>query len=161
MSKYDCRKTLDYVHERKRMCDSFFDQKSRVKLCYKCPLHGLYCSQVCKITPAHIDIVQTWSDTHPQITRADAFFELFPKVMRDEFYNDYCFGDLIGKGCPDCFDLDEGYLPEINEIIMSTTSTAPGKCEMCWDRPYENEFVEAMKTSVKNGLYEKKEEEEK
>ena len=122
--KYDCSKTLDYVHERKRMCDYFVDQKG-IRLCDKCPLQGLPCSHVCEVTPAHIDGVQTWSDTHPEKTRKEAFLEMFPKAdTRLIGVNKACFGYLIGEKCGDARCGEVG-------------------CEGCWDRPYNGEFEKA------------------
>lgn len=60
--RYDCTKTLDYSHERERMCSSFVNAEDG---CSKCPLFQFY---TCTITTEKcISIVQNWSDTHPEI----------------------------------------------------------------------------------------------
>lgn len=58
MSKYDCSKVIDYVHEMKRMCDLYY------KSCADCPL-GPNCGTD-EITEKHIEVVQKWSDSHPE-----------------------------------------------------------------------------------------------
>lgn len=68
MKKYDCSRTLDYVHERDRMC-------RHNKCDESCPL--VRRSDECNpgaITQEHIDIVQRWSDEHPE-----------PKLTREEY----------------------------------------------------------------------------
>lgn len=75
MKKYDCSKILDYEHEQQRLC------RSREN-CYEldgdnCPLHGLYCNVLPKITQVEIDILQKWSDEHPEspkLTKKDRMF---------------------------------------------------------------------------------------
>ena len=63
MNRYDCNNVLDYAHEAKRMCEAVGD-------CPNCPLNGLDC-EATEITPEHVEIVQKWSDTHPEITLTD------------------------------------------------------------------------------------------
>lgn len=61
MKKYDCNKTLDYIHERKRMCASFL-------VCINsCPLAPLHSCGFSGTTQEHIAIVQGWSDEHPEM----------------------------------------------------------------------------------------------
>lgn len=52
--KHDCSKTIDYMKERKRMCAMY-------PHCKECPLIGMDCVSV-----GSIDIVQKWSDEHPE-----------------------------------------------------------------------------------------------
>ena len=59
MSKYDCNKTLDYAHEFKRMCFGKSCQRDN------CPFLGKSCSPD-SITDEHIQILQKWSDEHPE-----------------------------------------------------------------------------------------------
>jgi len=67
----DCNKTVDFVREYKRMCQ--FYRKDLAEGCCRhkeCPLaeagvHGLCISYIKSITQKHIDIVQKWSDEHP------------------------------------------------------------------------------------------------
>lgn len=59
---YDCTKTLDYFHERRRMCDSTVNAEEG---CTKCPLFKFY--KCTTVTEEFISIVQSWSDTHPEV----------------------------------------------------------------------------------------------
>lgn len=83
--KIDCSKTENYLKEKARM----------VKICQKtdCSSCGYYNSKPCprkffeygyeiqKPNEA-INIVQKWSDEHPQKTYKDDFFEKFPDAFR-------------------------------------------------------------------------------
>lgn len=124
MSKYDCSKTLDYSHERDRMCGAIKDGD-----CDNCKLQGVggSCSNTSYITQEHIDIVQKWSDEHPEKTRKEAFFEIFPKaattMIDDVGVPVFCFGDFTGIRC--------------EEVYGNT------KCAECWLKPYAGEFEKA------------------
>ena len=118
--KYDCSKTLDYAHEVMRMCKQTSCENCLIK-------HGECISIGIKdITKERIDIVQKWSDEHPEKTRQDAFFEIFPKMVKrhDEGTPALCFYSLIGDSCP--------YLSDHNF-----------DCEECWNKPYDGEFEKA------------------
>lgn len=67
MTKYDCSRTLDYVHELGRICTVYPG-------CEGCPFGNISCAFVSDITQKHIDIVQKWSDEHPEK----------PKLTREE-----------------------------------------------------------------------------
>ena len=62
MSKYDCNKTMDYGHEFRRLCNLYPSCSSNGG----CPLKGLGCSAWGSITQKEIDILQKWSDEHPE-----------------------------------------------------------------------------------------------
>lgn len=118
--KYDCSKTLNYSREKNRMCKTYHCCNDG------CPLRGLYCQG--DITQEKIDIVQKWSNEHPEKTRKEAYLEIFPKL---EALNDKCvcfddcfpcFWELLGKGGCD-------YLEKT--------------CGECWNEPYNNEFEKA------------------
>jgi len=116
--KYDCNKTLDYAHERNRMCDA---DKNRD--CSNCPLKGVgvSCYHVRFITQEHIDIVQKWSDENHEKTRAEAFFEMFPKaILNGDGLPQTCFNDLVNI-------LDE----------------CSRDCDICWNELYAGEFEKA------------------
>lgn len=96
MSKYDCNNIMDYGHEFRRLCDSYPSCSSNGR----CPLIGRYCSSLGHITQEEIDILQKWSDEHPEapkLTKKDrAFLECFEgvsgrKICKDSdgcaFYN--------------------------------------------------------------------------
>lgn len=68
MSKIDCSITLNYAKERERMCNMYDD-------CKGCPFQYINdCGT--EIDQEHIDLVQKWSDVHPQITRKEKFIKL-------------------------------------------------------------------------------------
>lgn len=75
--KYDCSKTLDYAHEYKRMCNSYIGANT----CRPCPMAKMNCRYAESATKEHIDIVQKWSDEHPEkpkLTKEErAFIEAF------------------------------------------------------------------------------------
>lgn len=120
--KYDCSKTLDYAHEVMRMC--------KQTSCENCLIiHGECISLSIKdITKERIDIVQKWSDEHPEKTRKEAYLEIFPKLeaLRDNVvcFDDCfpCFIELIGKGGCDAEEKT---------------------CGECWNEPYNGEFEKA------------------
>lgn len=58
MKKYDCTKTLDYSHETNRMCTTYAN-------CKECVFKGIGCIPS-SITQESIDIIQRWSDEHPE-----------------------------------------------------------------------------------------------
>lgn len=62
IKRYDCTKTLDYFHEKERLCDSFINEEYG---CTKCPLFKFYRCTIA--TEEYISIVQKWSDAHPEI----------------------------------------------------------------------------------------------
>lgn len=78
MSKYDCNNVIDYGHEFRRLCDSHMSCTDEDE---KCPLRGLYCNSLGRITQQEIDILQKWSDEHPEppkLTKKErAFLECF------------------------------------------------------------------------------------
>lgn len=79
--KYDCNKTLDCVHELRRICTVYTK-------CEGCPLKNIDCAFVRDITQEHVNIVQKWSDEHPEppkIRKEDlAFIKAFK--IRDSKY---------------------------------------------------------------------------
>lgn len=93
MSKYDCTKTIDYVHELKRMCAALRPRPSRN--CLECPLVDLDCLAVKDITEKHIAIVQKWSDEHPEK----------PKLTKKERAFIDSFAYLEGKSVQNCGDI--------------------------------------------------------
>lgn len=115
--KYDCSKTMDFKHERNRMCDSY------VGCLDNCPLYEKFCYSTKYLTQEHIDIVQKWSDEHPEKTRNEAFLELFPKAsISSDGLPQTCFAVLIGQ---------------------EKTMCVGRCCSDCWNEPYAGEFEKA------------------
>lgn len=69
MKKYNCNNTLEYAHEVSRMCRTIGD-------CDSCPIDELSC-EANEISKTHINIVQAWSDAHPEITLTNKQVEIF------------------------------------------------------------------------------------
>lgn len=94
MKKYDCSKTLDYMHERDRMHERYKED------CTKCPLHTVHlCGHIEGATTKSIEILQNWSDSHPEHTRADRFLELLAGTEFEELFRKDSGGIIIIHGC--------------------------------------------------------------
>ena len=91
MGKYDCTKTIDYVHELQRMCAVNDDCCA----CSECPLLGHDCLESKDITERHVAIVQKWSDEHPEK----------PKLTKKERAFIDSFAYLEGKSVQNCGDI--------------------------------------------------------
>lgn len=98
MKKYDCSKTLDYVHEVARACDKYVSCSSG------CPLINRVCTNITNVTQEDIDAIQEWSDENPEapkLTKKDrAFLEAFDicgdrAIRKDRFGNAYYAYDGI------------------------------------------------------------------
>lgn len=83
----DCSKTINFLSEFKRLCDSREECVANVADEENCPMFG-----VCSITHSKlcaetiktaIETVQKWSDEHPEKTYMQDFFEKFPKAQLD------------------------------------------------------------------------------
>lgn len=85
MKKYDCSKVLDYLHEIARICTVYTK-------CEGCPLKNINCSFVHDITQEHVNIVQKWSDEHPEppkLTKEErVFLESFKITNGKYIYRD-------------------------------------------------------------------------
>lgn len=71
---------LEFLKERKRMCNSY-------KGCYGCPLEGAHCV-ISHVTPDEdykriIATVEQWSKEHPRKTRQSVFLEQWPETEID------------------------------------------------------------------------------
>lgn len=78
----DCNKTINFLHELKRLCDSRDACEANKE---QCPLFG-FCERSITTRDAKeiikaIEILQKWSDEHPKKTYAQDFFEKFPKAQ--------------------------------------------------------------------------------
>lgn len=92
MKKYDCSKTLDFAHELKRICNSY-------PTCgCGCPLKEHSCTTMSGITQECIDVLQKWSDEHPEapkLTKKDrVFLECFKRSVDRKISKDNC-GDVF------------------------------------------------------------------
>lgn len=98
MSKYDCNNIMDYGHEYCRLCDSHPSCNDDDE----CPLRGRYCGTLGRITQEEIDILQKWSDEHPEppkLTKKDRMFlECFATgrnrtIVKDSDVNSFYYYD--------------------------------------------------------------------
>ena len=112
----DCNKTIDYLAERKRMCDAHDE-------CEHCPLDDC-CSGIAlrvKNSKQAIEIVQKWSDEHPRKTYLQDFFEKFPKAELDSDGTPFaCRKKLYG-----------GVRPNDKRCDRREA------CKNCWNEPME------------------------
>lgn len=95
MKKYDCSKTLDYIHEQKRLCHSMPTCSAG------CPLKGRSCAME-DMDQEGIDALQKWSDEHPEaptLAKKDrAFLEFFARgqsraIVKDSNGNSFYYYD--------------------------------------------------------------------
>lgn len=57
----NCNNTLEYRHELLRMCEGYRECRNG------CPLQSKPCHGVDEISEEYIEIVQKWSDEHPEL----------------------------------------------------------------------------------------------
>lgn len=74
---------LEFLRERKRMCESFGTS------CDGCPLHGHLCTSISSIANGDCERilveVEKWSKKHPRKTRQSVFLEQYPEArIRDD-----------------------------------------------------------------------------
>ena len=86
MSKYDCTLALDYAHERDRMCATMDNE------CENCPFWIFNCDD---ITKDQINILQEWSDSHPEMPRITIEEQNFLEAFKDDLYIIARLGDRL------------------------------------------------------------------
>lgn len=76
----DCNITKNYIHERERMCER--------NQCFVCPLSSLSngTNKTCRVfencyPDKAIEIVQKWSNEHPQKTYLSEFLKHYPNAL--------------------------------------------------------------------------------
>ena len=114
----DCSKTINFLSELKRLCDSRDGCVANAANKEDCPMFGvcdvcsgLLCAEDVKTA---IEIVQKWSDEHPKKTYAQDFFEKFPKAQSNSDGTPYvCRQTMYGEECPNI------------------------ECDDCWNEPME------------------------
>lgn len=85
--KIDCSLVINYSKERKRMCDYY---RLSIEQCSACPMHSqrnghnTICYKMVDDYPQEaIDIIQKWSDEHPDKTILDDLLEKYPDAKRN------------------------------------------------------------------------------
>ena len=119
MAKNDCRITVIFLKEWRRMCLA-----EHAKCNDECPFgiyengKGLGCDVfVQKFPKAAVEIVQKWSNEHPQKTRLNDLKEKYPNVPLNDVKAPHFDPWMLGycakcSGCPNCIGT-----------------------EYCWDEP--------------------------
>lgn len=121
----DCTKTINYFNEKLRMT-----KRTKKGLCETscsdCPLYnenngtseGLSCGCLEMHYPEKaIEIVQKWSDAHPQKTFLTEFLKNYPNAPLDD--------DGAPKGvCP-------------HALGLTDIDDCDGNCVKCWNQPIE------------------------
>ena len=122
----DCSKTINFLHEFKRLCASRDGCVADAANKERCPMFGVCDDALTRICAEYaetaMETVQKWSDEHPKKTYAQDFFEKFPDAPKDEAVKGKCpwacrIG-IYGGGCP---KID----PKID------------CCYECWNEPME------------------------
>lgn len=121
----DCTKTINYIAEKTRMTKK--DKLGRCRLrCGECLLNNknngtsenLLCGAFQAIYPEKaIEIVQKWSDEHPQRTYLTEFLKHYPNVELDD------------TGIPKTVCVQDLGLTDINDC--------DDNCIECWNQPIE------------------------
>ena len=118
MAKIDCSKTVNFLREYKRMCDSY-------EHCGKCAFNepvrseGLPCNAYCKEHPEiAVEKVQAWSDEHPVKTRLDDLLEKYPNA------------DIV-DGKPLFYPVRLGYCKGCDRCNIR------GLAKECWNEPVD------------------------
>ena len=121
----DCSKTINFLSELKRLCDSRDGCVANAANKERCPMFG-FCEDVLTRICAEdvktaIEIVQKWSDEHPKKTYAQDFFEKFPKAQSKSDGTPFVCRKRIYGG--------------IRSTLEDCDYT--GTCENCWNEPME------------------------
>jgi len=124
----DCSKTINFLHELKRLCGSRDECVANAANKEDCPMFG-----VCKLMHSKIrdkdiktaiETVQKWSDEQPKKTYAQDFFEKFPKARRNSDGTPFvCRERIYGGECP-VLECDECWNKECWN-------------KECWNEPME------------------------
>lgn len=124
----DCSKTINFLHELKRLCGSRDECVANAANKEDCPMFG-----VCKLTHSKIrdkdiktaiETVQKWSDEQPKKTYAQDFFEKFPKARSNSDGTPFvCRERIYGGECP-VLECDECWNKECWN-------------KECWNEPME------------------------
>ena len=122
----DCSKTENYMHEKARMTKSVVNGVCHIR-CTDCPLsrfnnnEKIVCSELELFhSETAVQIVQRWSDEHPQKTYLSELLKYFPKV------------ELNNKGLPKWICPHELGLNEIEDC-----GGTDNYCAECWNQPIE------------------------
>ena len=121
----DCSKTINFLHEFKRLCASRDGCVADVANKERCPMFGVCDDALTRICAEYaetaIETVQKWSDEHSKKTYAQDFFEKFPKAQSNSDGTPFvCREEIYGRVSPKFEDCDY-----------------TGTCNNCWNEPME------------------------
>lgn len=122
----DCSKTIDFLSELKRLCDSRDECVADTANKEQCPMFGVcrftYSKTCAEDIKTAIETVQKWSDEHPKKTYAQDFFEKFPKAQSNSDGTPFvCIKRIYG-----------GIHSATSEGCDDTKA-----CYRCWNEPME------------------------
>lgn len=123
----DCSKTINFLHELKRLCDSRYGCVADADDKEDCPMFGICEDALTRIcaedVEAAIETVQKWSDEHPKKTYEQDFFEKFPKAQSNSDGTPFvCRKRIYGGKHSTLEDCDY-----------------TGACYRCWSEPLNDE----------------------
>ena len=124
----DCTKTENYFAEKRRMTKRAANGLCKLG-CSNCPLcsgnnnKGLSCTDFEMLYPEKaIEIVQKWSDAHPQKTYLTEFLKNYPNAVLDHGVPKTCLKKLgVVSGCAKT---------KKGDLYIS--------CYRCWNQPIED-----------------------
>lgn len=123
----DCSKTINFLAELQRLCDSRTTCYADAAHKEQCPMFGRCEDALTKIdiedATKLIEIMQKWSNEHPKKTYAQDFFEKFPKAQS------YSDGSPVM-----CRKIIYGEIRPPFENCYYT-----GACYRCWNEPLNDE----------------------
>ena len=119
----DCSKTINFLHELKRLCDSRDGCVADAANKERCPMFGVCEDALTRIcaedVKTAIETVQKWSDEHPKKTYAQDFFKKFPKAQSNSDGSPIICKEIIYGG--------------FNNYICTES------CYECWSEPMNDE----------------------
>ena len=117
----DCNKTINFLHEFKRLCASRDGCVADAANKERCPMFGVCDDALTRICAEYaetaIETVQKWSDEHPVKTYVQDFFEKFPKAQSYVDVNPPICRKIVYGGFDDYFCAES--------------------CDKCWNEPME------------------------
>lgn len=119
----DCSKTINFLPEFSRLCNSRTACTADEAHKEQCPLYALCRRTLAEVRAEEIitavEILQKWSDEHPKKTYAQDFFEKFPDAPR-------------------CKSANGRYPSACRKAIYDGKCPGVG-CEECWNEPLNDE----------------------
>ena len=119
----DCSKTINFLSELKRLCDSRDGCVADAANKERCPMFGVCEDALTRIcaedVKTAIETVQKWSDEHPKKTYAQDFFKKFPKAQSNSDGSPIICKEIIYGG--------------FNNYICTES------CYECWNEPMNDE----------------------